>query len=1594
MELKSLVEIEVTSASAKKGSDEIISSLEKTEKAVESTTEAAKQLNKEFQKTEETVAPAVATTANKVVESAKRITESNDQIKVSNDKVKTSTDGVVLSAGKSTIEIEKNAVAYSAGAKSARTFSEAVAISNQNAASFPLSGAKSILAYGTAFLSVSLLSKKVLDDNRQFETGMIGVAKTTNLAGDDLINFKNKILDISKNLPVSTNELLDLAQAAGQMGVRGSENLEKFAVTMAKVGRSTDLSGADAARGLARILTVSGEGTDQLETLANVIVRLGNNSKATESEISGMTTEISQALSVYGIASAQSVALAAAMKSVGIRAELGGSAVGRAMQQITNAVLAGGKQLDFFSRSLGLDSVKLKELFNTDKIQAFNYFLEGVASKGLGAGNALKEINLGGEEIAKSLIPLATHLDVIRDAQAQANDEVKRGTALNNEFNATLKTFDSQLMISKNIAKSYGMELSSGVFKSITSGLASFNEAAKNGGLNRLNDLINVLAIGIGGRLAGSLFISLNAFRANQVEIFRYNLALAEMAGISRTAAVSQLALGTATRAAGGAMALMGGPVGVVLIAASAILYFTNRTTDSEARLNSYGDTLDTVVDKFRKMGDAQRSLAVLDLTKGIDETEKKLKGIEGALDFNKNGNGKGSLTNETLLTLAKDAELTKEKLHDMREELAYLKDPQGAEEAKRYTDALKEWGQNASEAANKTKDLAINTANVSKESEDLLRNVKKQHDLFNVAYRDNAAEVEFLYDLENGLIEIKDEKLRNSILLQYRKIDADKKEQQHDEAMMVLEDVWLKKQTDNIKDNLAIRKAISEDEFKTANENNKKLEDAYKKNADESAKVWEESAKRIDGTFADAWGGAFKSFTSFRDQMQDGFKKMVGELIHQATTKKLTDALLQLSAGSKNLSAMKAWGAQSATLDNAFESAPIVSSAGSAGGLFGSSGGSSGGGGGLGGLGALAGGANPYILGAVAIAAAITVWNKSEDARFVKMGSDYKQANQGLSKILGEGNKKSETINTTIEKLKITGGETLGVNEAMLDALLDIRIGIQDVAAGFAKTLTGSSDYKAMGIKTGESTGRMVNGAAIFDYKKLTNVLGPGFGKQDTMIGDFLNSLTMKISSMLYSKKSKVIDSGINVIGTGLADLLTGATIQAFNYADVQSQKKLLGIKYDTKVKRSTEELDDTFKNQFTDVFRNAGNALKEASKPFGINFDDYVNKLQVKTQDLSLKGLTGDALQKEIESFFGSTLDDWANTLLSGTSILQDFQKVGESSFDTMVRLASETNVFKSYIDVLGLNLKATGVQAISATQAMAEAAGGFDALTSKLSVYYDKFFSSDEKFAVTKQKIVDTFKTLNLSLPTSREGFKQLVSSMDLLTDSGRDTENKLLDLAPLLDQYYTQLGDLQETTNKNNLLSAQQLLDYSNKLLDVADSLLTSDLSPLSGMEKLSVTQNKFRTASGDDLGQAAQDYLQQARDVFASGADYVKIFAEVQKRLRDEAASAIAGNQPSTGSTSSAAIANSANAISNSGNSTVSTNQPAANDSVVSELVEINKALSMQADVNTSLVKIITKQNELTNAQYDKDNTNVVALNRSVEGLVDFLEKKG
>ena len=303
-----------------------------------------------------------------------------------------------------------------------------------------------------------------------FETGLIGVGKTADLSGAELESLGKDIDELSKRMPVATDELLAIAQSAGQLGVKGSDNILKFTETVAKLGTATDLSGDQAAMALARILNVTGEALGKVDVLGSVIVALGNNFAATESQIAEMATEVARGAAVFGVSSAQASALAAALAAVGVKSEVAGTSIGRILRMIDAAIRSGGEHLAILTQITGRTAEEIKELFQRDAMAAFALFIDGLKRIGDAGGSvadAMAALGLADQRLLKTIPVLANRADLLAQALEIANRETENATALNEEAARAFESLNNQTEVMwnniKSLARAIGADLAPGV---------------------------------------------------------------------------------------------------------------------------------------------------------------------------------------------------------------------------------------------------------------------------------------------------------------------------------------------------------------------------------------------------------------------------------------------------------------------------------------------------------------------------------------------------------------------------------------------------------------------------------------------------------------------------------------------------------------------------------------------------------------------------------------------------------------------------------------------------------------------------------------------------------------------------------------------------------------------------------------------------------------------------------------------------------------------------------------------------------------------------------------------------------------------------
>lgn len=474
-----------------------------------------------------------------------------------------------------------------------------------------------------------------------YEKALVGVGKTTNIEGKQLERFGKQFQRLSDDVPLATNELLGIAQAAGQLGVSGEKNLLKFTETVAKLGVATDLSGEQAATTLTRILNVTGEGIETIDTFGSVIVALGNNFAATESEIARMANEVARSTGVFDVSAAQAAALGTALRSLGVRAELGGSAVGKTFRTIDEITRTGGDKLIQLNKIVGTTGDEFRKSFEEDSVGAFEQFIQGlgeVVANGGSAALELEKLGLKGDEINKVLPTLAKNSELVGKALKTAAEETKNATALNIEAEKAFNTLGAEKQKLINTATDLAVEIGTQLAPTIKEIIVDIKEFLVN-----LRTSNSVLIENIGQILKWGAAIS-----AAAAGIATFLLGAIKISAIITSLGAAFL---PATVAASGFWVALTGPIGIavaglVAVGAGIAAVVSAANNQPPETLQEINAELDELIEKRKELerGGIRTGLVDNQAIQQIDKEIEKLKDLKEARNAATEDFGTGSL--------------------------------------------------------------------------------------------------------------------------------------------------------------------------------------------------------------------------------------------------------------------------------------------------------------------------------------------------------------------------------------------------------------------------------------------------------------------------------------------------------------------------------------------------------------------------------------------------------------------------------------------------------------------------------------------------------------------------------------------------------------------------------------------------------------------------------------------------------------------------------------------------------------------------------------------------------------------------------------
>ena len=550
-----------------------------------------------------------------------------------------------------------------------------------------------------------------------YESAFAGVKKTVDeTATVSYAKLSDGIRQMAKELPASAVEIANVAEVAGQLGIK-TEDILKFSRTMIDMGESTNLSAEEAATAIAKIANILGLTSEDYSRFGASVVDLGNNFATTEKDIVEMTNRLAAAGKLAGLTAPEVLGLATAMSSVGIEAEAGGTAMTQTLTAIGNAVSLTGKdaedKLNLIAETAGMTAEEFQRAWKEKPVEALQSFIKGLQNahnEGKNMNGILDDLDMKGVRQSNMLKSLALASDKMSDAVNRSNTAWKNNTALTDEANKRYATTESQLKMFKNELTDIAIEFGGPLLQALRSGLdavkpwiANLADMAKAFSAMNTEQQQNIIKWGLMAAAAGPalkiLASGMSVFggimkvvggTAKGISTFVGTLKtikqVGSVAGGLKAVASGLTATGTAATVATGSTSLLAGAVGLLgnpitwgVVLGGAVLLgigmITNHMREAEERTQRWGTSVSKLQDveltNFKKKVD-ETNKAMVDFGAGAGSVDKVVSSFQ---KLNEEINKLADKKLNKQLDIAKDMGLGEEHINTIKNNASRVKD-------------------------------------------------------------------------------------------------------------------------------------------------------------------------------------------------------------------------------------------------------------------------------------------------------------------------------------------------------------------------------------------------------------------------------------------------------------------------------------------------------------------------------------------------------------------------------------------------------------------------------------------------------------------------------------------------------------------------------------------------------------------------------------------------------------------------------------------------------------------------------------------------------------------------------------------------------
>lgn len=315
--------------------------------------------------------------------------------------------------------------------------------------------AASIAMAGANFL------KDSVDQAIAYESTMADVAKVVDGLRDEngrltesYYQMYDSILQMSKRIPMTVDEIGQITAAAGQAGI-ANEDLMQFTETAAKMGIAFDTTAEQAGQWMAAWRTSFRMSQAEVEALGDQINYLGNTTSENTQKLSGVVSRIGSLGKTAGLSAADIAAMAASMTD--ISEEISATGIKNLMLAMTAGSAATDKQAGVLNR-LGFSAEQLAERMQVDAKGAVLDLLGAIKKLPAAEQSAVLTQYFGKESIA-AIAPLLSNLEYLEEQFQKVGDASLYAGSMEAEYATRSDTTANKIQLAQNSINALKIQL-------------------------------------------------------------------------------------------------------------------------------------------------------------------------------------------------------------------------------------------------------------------------------------------------------------------------------------------------------------------------------------------------------------------------------------------------------------------------------------------------------------------------------------------------------------------------------------------------------------------------------------------------------------------------------------------------------------------------------------------------------------------------------------------------------------------------------------------------------------------------------------------------------------------------------------------------------------------------------------------------------------------------------------------------------------------------------------------------------------------------------------------------------------------------------